>query len=170
MQTGKFTVDFFVSHPADWCYNAINQQFWLQYYKDSNILHPDQSSETHLVRPYGDSDPYTIRNNLVRARSLVHLLHEDTFIHGPFDFDVVNNHKTCDRISQEDWDVWPSSATDSGIPYPALMSLPIWSMWTMAFISCLTINFLLRCSLPSSTISHATMRLWIVMRNRFSVM
>ena len=106
--TGKFRVDFLISHPADWRYNAVNQRFWIQYYKASDINHPDQSSETHLVRPFGSSetsDGYAEKNNLVRARTSVYLLHEDTFIHGPFDFAVVNNRRTRDRISQVDWDV-----------------------------------------------------------------
>ena len=49
------------------------------------------------------SEGYAIRNNLVPARKYVHLLHEDTFIHGPLDFAMVNNRKTRDRISQQDW-------------------------------------------------------------------
>ncbi len=38
----------------------------------------------------------------------MHLLHEDVFIHGPFDFATVNNCKTHDRISKEDWQVLAS--------------------------------------------------------------
>ena len=29
MQTGKFLVDYYISHPADWRYNVVNQRFWL---------------------------------------------------------------------------------------------------------------------------------------------
>ena len=29
MQTGKFLVDFYISHPSDWCYNSVNQRIWL---------------------------------------------------------------------------------------------------------------------------------------------
>jgi hypothetical protein len=68
MQTGKFLVDFYISHPADWRYNAVNQRFWLQYFKESDILHPDQTSETHLIRPSAPSAGYAIRHNLVPAR------------------------------------------------------------------------------------------------------
>ena len=32
MQTGKFLVDFYIIHPADWRYNAVNQRVWLQYF------------------------------------------------------------------------------------------------------------------------------------------
>ena len=105
MQTGKFLVDFYISHPADWCCNAVNQRFWLQYFKESDVLHPDQASETHLIRPSPSSAAYAIRHHLVPAQNYVHLLHEDTFIHGPFDFAKVNNRKTSDRISEKDWQV-----------------------------------------------------------------
>ncbi len=46
---------------------------------------------------------YAIRHNLVPAQKYVHLLHEDTFNHGLFDFAMVNNRKTRDCISQQDW-------------------------------------------------------------------
>ena len=101
MQPGRFLVDFYISHPADWCYNAVNQRFWLQYFKETDVLHPDQASTTHLVRPSPSSAAYAIRNHLVPAQKYVHLLHEDTFIHGPFDFAKVHNRKTRDRISKQ---------------------------------------------------------------------
>ena len=91
MQTGKFLVDFYISHPADWRYNAVNQRFWLQYFKESEVLHPDQESKTHLVRPLALSASYALWQHLVPAKKYVHLLHEDVFIHGPFDFATVNN-------------------------------------------------------------------------------
>ena len=33
------------------------------------------------------------------------MTHEDTYIHGPFDFASVHGRKTRDRISQSDWDI-----------------------------------------------------------------
>ena len=36
------------------------------------------------------------------------MLHEDTFIHGPFNFATVHNRKTRDRIKQADWQVLAS--------------------------------------------------------------
>ena len=32
MQDGRFLVEFYVGHPADKRYNAINQRFWLEYH------------------------------------------------------------------------------------------------------------------------------------------
>jgi len=108
MQTGKFLVDFYISHPANQRYNVVNQRFWLQYFKESDVLHPDQASKTHLVRPLPLSAGYAICHHLVPAQKYVHLLHEDTFIHRPFDFAMVNNQKTLDWISKKDWQVLAS--------------------------------------------------------------
>ena len=108
IQTGKFLVVFYISHPDDWHYNAVNQLFWLQYFKKSDVLHTDQASETHLIRPLPSSAAYAIRNHLVPAQKYVHLLHDNTFIHEPFDFATVNNRKTCNRISEKDWQVLAS--------------------------------------------------------------
>jgi hypothetical protein len=102
MQTGKFLVDFYISHPADWRFNAVNQRFWLQYFRELDVLHPDQASETHLIRPLPPSAAHAICHHLVPAQKYVHLLHEDTFIHGPFDFAKVNNCKTRDQIREQD--------------------------------------------------------------------
>ena len=30
LQDGRYLVEFYTAHPADACYNAINQRFWLQ--------------------------------------------------------------------------------------------------------------------------------------------
>jgi len=108
MQTGKFLVELYISHPADWRYNAVNQLFWLQYFKDLGALQPGKASETHLVRPLVSSSAYALQHNLIPARMYVHLLHEEVFIHGPFDFAMVNNPKTRDRISKKDWQVLAS--------------------------------------------------------------
>ena len=49
------------------------------------------------------SDAYAMDHNLKNAGKYVHVLHEDTFIHGPLNFATGQNHKTRDRIGQEDW-------------------------------------------------------------------
>ena len=86
----------------------MNQHFWLQYFKELDVLHPGEAGETHLVQPSPSSAGYAIRHNLVPTRKYVHLIHEDIFIHGPFDFATVNNRKTRDRISKQDWQVLAS--------------------------------------------------------------
>ncbi len=108
MLTGRYLFEFYHCHPADYRFNAINQRYWLQYFSESDILHPDQASQTHLVKPSTSSRVFASKNKLVPARQFVHLLHEDTFIHGPFNFATINNRKTRDRIAMQDWTVLES--------------------------------------------------------------
>jgi len=105
LETGKFLFEFYRCHPADWRFNAINQRFWLQYFKEADLLHPDQAADNHLIKPSDSSKAYAIKHNLVVASNYINVLHEDTFIHGPFNFATVHNRKTRDRIGQEDWQV-----------------------------------------------------------------
>jgi hypothetical protein len=105
IETGRFLCSFYISHPADFRYNAVNQRFWLQHFKETDLRHPDQPHDLHLVKPSTTSTAFAIKNNLVIAKKYVNLLHEDTFIHGPFNFATVHNRKTRDRISQEDWQI-----------------------------------------------------------------
>jgi len=108
MLTGRYLFEFYHCHPADYRFNAINQRYWLQYFSESDILHPDQASQTHLVKPSASSKVFATKNKLVPARQFIHLLHEDTFIHGPFNFATINNRKTRDRIAMQDWTVLES--------------------------------------------------------------
>ena len=105
LETGKFLCEFYSCHPADWRFNAINQRFWLQHFKEVDLLHPDQPSDNHLIKPSDSSRAYAIKHNLVVATKYIHMLHKDTFIHGPFNFSTVHNRKTRDRIGQADWQV-----------------------------------------------------------------
>ena len=86
-----------------------------------------KKKETHLVRPSASSAGYAIRKNLVPARKYVHVLHQETFIHGPFDFATVNNHKTRDRISQQDWQVLASFSHLLQNPIPSF-DIPTYSV------------------------------------------
>ena len=127
MQTGKFLFEFYIGHPADWRFNAINQRFWLQHFKESDLLHPDQSHDTHLVKPSSSSRAFAVQNNLLIARKYVHLLHTDTFIHGPFNFATVHNRKTRDRISQVDWQVLATHSHMFRNPIPSF-DVPTYSI------------------------------------------
>jgi hypothetical protein len=40
LQDGRFLVEFYICHPADSQYNAVNQRFWLQYHMDSKLQSP----------------------------------------------------------------------------------------------------------------------------------
>ena len=108
LQDGRFLVEFYICHPADCRFNAINQRFWLQYHTDSELLSPLSTTDTHLIRPSDTSVDYANRHKLTAFRKWVNLTHHDTFIHGPFDFSSINGRKTRDRVSQQDWDVLKS--------------------------------------------------------------
>ena len=87
---GRYLVDFYISHPSDYRYNAINQSFWLQYHSRDDILANFTSANTHLLRPTDSSETYADRHKLLPLRKYVNLTHMDTFIHGPFDFAIIN--------------------------------------------------------------------------------
>ena len=105
MLDGRFLFEFYICHPSDWCYNAVNQCYWIQYHGQNDILCPDLSSETHLIRPSETSVDYSLCHKLLPFRKWLHITHSDTFIHGPLEFASVRGQKTCDRISQDDWNV-----------------------------------------------------------------
>jgi hypothetical protein len=37
MLDGWFLFEFYICHPADWHYNAVNQRYWLQLHDPANI-------------------------------------------------------------------------------------------------------------------------------------
>ena len=46
-------------------YNAINQQYWLQYHGIEDTQIPTSSSETHLIQPSNTSATYAACHHLV---------------------------------------------------------------------------------------------------------
>ena len=66
---------------------------------------PNLSSETHLIRPSDTLVDYALCHKLLPFRKWLNITHSDTFIHGPFEFATVRGQKTCDRVSQDDWNV-----------------------------------------------------------------
>jgi hypothetical protein len=106
-----FLFKFYICHPADWQYNAVNQRYWIQFHGREDITHPSLSTETHLVQPSDTSDDYAQRHNLLSFRKWLNITHLDTYIHGPFEFATICDRKMHDRISQDDWDViWKYSS------------------------------------------------------------
>jgi hypothetical protein len=102
---GWFLFEFYICHPEDWRYNAVNQCYCIQYHGWEDITHPTLSTETHLVCPSDTSDNYAQSHNLVPFWKWLNITHLDTHIHGPFEFASFHGRKTCDRISQEDWNI-----------------------------------------------------------------
>ena len=115
---GRYLVDFYIPHPSDYRYNAINQRFWLQYHSRDDILANSTSANTHLLRPTDSSEAYAARHKLLPLRTYINLTHTDTFIHGPFDFATINKRKSRDRISQLEWDILQSHCNLYHNPLP----------------------------------------------------
>ena len=102
---GRFLFEFYICHPADWRYNAVNQRYWLQLHSRSDLASPCSSTDTHLVRPTDTSDSYASCRKLMPFRKWLNIRHLDTYIHGPFNFASVRGCKTRDCVAQSDWDV-----------------------------------------------------------------
>ena len=104
LQDGRFLVEFYILHDSDVRFNCINQRYWLQYHATTDIATPTSISETHLIRPSDSSNAYAKRHKLVPFRQWINLTHSDTYIHGPFDFALINGRQSRDRVSAIDWD------------------------------------------------------------------
>jgi hypothetical protein len=104
-QDSWYLFEFYICHPSDWWYNAINQCYWLQYHGIDEVAMPTASTDTHLIRPSDTSNAYAARHKLVSFRKWLNISYLDTLIHGPFDFASICGQKTRDRISQDDWDI-----------------------------------------------------------------
>ena len=115
---GRYLVDFYISHPSDYRYNAINQHFWLQYHSWDDILAISTSANTHLLCPTDSSETYADRHKLLPLCKYINLTHTDTFIHGPFEFTIINKRKSRDRVSQLEWDILKSHCTLHHNPLP----------------------------------------------------
>ena len=55
---GKFLVDFYIQHPDDSKYNAVNQRYWMEYHTMSSLYRADHTSLYHLVKPTSESQQY----------------------------------------------------------------------------------------------------------------
>jgi hypothetical protein len=101
---GRFLFEFYICHPADWRDNAVNQRYWLQLHGVDHLCYPFQATDTHLVRPSDTSESYATRHKLMPFKKWLNICHQDTYIHGPFEFASIRGRKTRDRIAQVDWD------------------------------------------------------------------
>ncbi len=102
---GRFLVEFYFCQPSNSRYNAVNQHLWLQYHTISKLQSPLSSMDTHLIRPSDSLEDYATRHKLLLFQKWLNLTHQNTFIHGPFDFASISGRKTWDCISQSDWDI-----------------------------------------------------------------
>jgi hypothetical protein len=73
---GRYLVDFYISHPSDYRYNAINQRFWLQYHSRGDILANSTSANTHLLRP---TDTLIVTNSSLFVNMSTSLIRTHSF-------------------------------------------------------------------------------------------
>ena len=104
-QDGKFLVNFFTCHPSDKFFNASNQRYWLEYHPKMEEPNPGRHRSTHLIRPTIQSPNYAVAEGLLPFRQWVRLTNADTYITGPFDWALVNNRKSRDRVSTANWKI-----------------------------------------------------------------
>ncbi len=129
LKDGKYIVDFYTSHLAYFRYNAINQQFWLQYHTQEDLMGPSSSSDTHVIHPSNTLEAYTKRHRLLPFCWFVHLTYLDNYIHGPFDFATIHGHKGCNLVCSADWDILWSCTDMFHDPIP-LVEVPTYSAHT----------------------------------------
>ena len=101
LTNGRVLVTFFISHPNDSKFNPINRRFWIQYHQGDGIR--NLSEEYHLIRPHPNEESYCKQHFLRPYQEWVNLHDEEIFILGPFNFTVINNRKTRDRIDETIW-------------------------------------------------------------------
>jgi hypothetical protein len=114
-----------MAYPSDVCYNAINQQFWLQYCNQTPAAFG--TMDAHLITPSDTSKDHKKQHLFAPNQAWANLIHSDTYIHGPFDFAVVQGCKTHDQIDQEDWDALARSTSMFSNPLPRF-DIPTYSI------------------------------------------
>jgi hypothetical protein len=115
---GRYLVDFYLSHPTDYHYNAVKWRFWIQYHCQDNIFGPMSLAHTHFIWPSDTSKAYANQINLLLYWKYLNLAHTDTFIHGPFDFATIHGRKSWDRIPQSAWNILKSHSDMFHNPIP----------------------------------------------------
>ena len=119
LTNGKFLVNFLVQHPNDKLYRATQQRYW-PHYHDKNIPMDEHTSNIKFIRPAPEAAVFAEHNNLTPVRLWVQLNDPTVFIHGPFNFAVVNGRKTIDKIAEKDWLVLKSNASKYSDDAPSL--------------------------------------------------
>ena len=119
LTNGKFLVNFLVRHPNDRSYRATQQRYWPSYH-DRHIPMEEHSSSIKFIRPAPEAAAFAKHNNLVQARAWIQLNDPSVFIHGPFEFAIVNGRKSIDKIAEKDWKVLKSNSAKYSDDAPSL--------------------------------------------------
>jgi hypothetical protein len=102
---GRYLVEFYILYSADDRYNATNQRYWLQYHTKGDLLSPSITSDMHLIRPSDTLEALAARHHFMPFRQWITLTYESVYIHGPFEFAMINGRRSRDRVSLDDWTI-----------------------------------------------------------------
>ena len=81
-----------------------NQRFWLEYHRPGSSVFACRKSSYHPIQPTKESHIYAKSRGLVPYRQLMHILHNNVFIHGPFEFTMTEyGRQSKDIVSVKDW-------------------------------------------------------------------
>jgi hypothetical protein len=81
LQDERFLVEFYTFHHDDVRFNAINQQYWLQYHSLGNLTNPTSTTTTHLICPSDTLEALAMKQKLVPFCCWLNLTHLDTIIY-----------------------------------------------------------------------------------------
>ncbi len=102
---GRCFVDYYICHPSNSRYSAINQHYWLRYHHPDDLRNPTTSTDSHLLRLSVTAESYARRHNLLPYRSYINLTHADTYIYGPFNFATIHGRKSRNWVCQAQLDI-----------------------------------------------------------------
>jgi hypothetical protein len=106
LQTGKFIANFLIQHPKDSESSFENKRYWTEYHE--SLSNKQLNIHYHLIQPSEVTQRIATQQNLVPYREWINLSDDSIRLHGPFDFAVLNNRKTRDRIHTTDWAILQS--------------------------------------------------------------
>ena len=121
---GKFLVKYLIAHPHDSEYKVSQQRFWPHYHK-KGLAMDDFTTSVKFIRPAPESDVVATKHNLTQVRFWVKLDDPSVYIHGPFEFAIVNGRKTVDKIDEKDWKILKANSDKYHDDGPSLSSKPL---------------------------------------------
>ena len=63
-QDGRFLVDFYIVHPGNQFFNAVNQRYWLEYHTCNEATSNAHQHTDHLLRPLDEAGQIASTKNL----------------------------------------------------------------------------------------------------------
>ena len=121
---GKFLVKYLIAHPHDSNYKISQQRFWPHYHEKGRAM-DDFSTSVKFIRPAPESDVVVAKHNLTQVRFWVKLNDPTVYIHGPFEFAIINGRKSVDKIDTKDWKILKSNSDKYHDDGPSIESRPL---------------------------------------------